>query len=351
MREAKLMDETESVSKNNQAVEIVPDQTDEELITVDGEEVHDDPEETKIRQTVKQAAPVSDHSELTTSLAVLKDYKSAGATQLVTALESLADLGHEIDFGAVIVRPEYLRNLISILEDKQRSPAARETAVRTIGASLRNNPDAIKEVLGHKVTESLLKTLNELNTPDLAKNPALNKLSGRLVYALGSLVSTGEGDAAIYGESDHEYITSNGGDILRKNFKFAGPDVQRKTATFVADRALSSVWPIGELRKWSTFFQNELLTDAFDDSTKSTVLETLIKMHEFAPDPSNEQQVLKKRDHTVPDEELSVDDSFLNWLAGQASSASDTELRAEVKRARHQVFGNPLASRKNFEDL
>lgn len=349
LQEAKLLDEEDQTQE--QGV-VLLDEDEEELTTVDGETVHDDPEESAIRQNVKQAAPVSDHSELSTSLAVLQKYKSAGESKLLAALESLADLAHEIDFGTVIVDSANLKNLMAIVQDSKSSPATRETAVRTIGASLRNNPEAVKLTLGSKVTESLLKTLHELNKPGLSRDSASNKLVGRLVYALGSIVSTGEADPTVYGESDHAYISSNGGDVLRQSFQVAGPDVQQKIATFVSDRALSPVWPITELRYWSSFLQKELSEGKLTESAKESVLDTLVRMHEFAVDqPHGEQQTLRKRDHAVEEEELKVQDSFLNWLVKQADTASDKETKQSLLRARHEVFGNPLARRKNFDDL
>lgn len=347
VQEAKLLDD--SVPDNSQAVEIVPDQDHEELIVLDDEVAHDDPEDAVIKETLRTAAPVSDYSELSTSLAVLQSYKTADGPKLTAALEALADLGHEIDFGVKIVQPESLVPLLHIVKEPSFSQSDKEIAVRVIGASLRNNPAAIKNTFGLKVTETLIEVIHQLATDSLHYDPAGNKLAGRIVYALGSLVSNGEGDPEIYGEADREYAQNHGGLILRRSFIAGGPDVKRKTAIFVSDRAL--LWPVAEIRDWSDLFQKELIQGQLDTSTKEAVLETLVKMHEFAPDTQSEQQVLRKRDHSVAEEELPVDDRFLNWLSKQASSDSDEVYLNEVKRVRHQVFGNPLAARKAFDDL
>ena len=355
LQEAKILDEEEASS---QAVELVEnDPEGEQLITVEGETVHDedDLEDSIIRQHVKAAAPVSDHSELTTSLALLQNHKTVSTGDLTKALESLADLGHELDFGVTIVKPENLEILLSIVQDSKVSPAVREIAVRVIGASLRNNPDAIQSTIGSKVAETLLKSLDSVvSSSSLSSDQQMNKLAGRLVYALGSVINSGEGDSDVYGEADGEYAAISGGAILRRVFTSGGPDVKRKCTVFVSDRVLSSNWHITELREWSTVFQQALTAGTLDDSTKTLVFEAIIKMHEFIPDSkaSGEQQVLRRRNHQAAEEELPVEDDFLNWLAGQASSKNaDKEFLTEVKRVRHEVFGNPLARRKDFDDL
>lgn len=358
LQEAKILDENEPEPVDSTAVELVPDNDTEDLIELDDHpEPEDNPEDSIIRQNIKAAAgaPVQDHSELSTSLAVVKNYKTTDISNLTSALESLADLAHEIDFGSRIMDTNNLPVLLSIVQDKQTPLSVQEIAVRVIGASLRNNPDALKHALGFKVTKTLLDALDNQTTVasqgSLAADPASNKLAGRLIYALGSLVSSGEGDPEVYGEADREYFTYHGGNILRRAFVTGGPDVKRKGAVFVADRALTASWPVEELREWSTIFQKEISAGKLDSSTQEVVLEALVKMHEFAIDPVNEQQVLKKRDHTTPEEELPVEDDFLNWLASEADSNGHSEYLSEIKRVRHQVFGNPLASRKAFDDL
>lgn len=347
VQEAKLLDD--SIPDNSQAVEIVPDDDHEELIILEDEESHDDPEDAIIQETLRTAAPLSDHSELSTSLAVLQSYKTVDGSKLTAALEALADLGHEIDFGVKITKPESLAPLLHIVKEPSFSSSDKEIAVRVIGASLRNNPAAIKNTFGLKVTDTLIETIHELGTDDLQYDTAGNKLAGRVVYALGSLVSNGEGDPAIYSEADREYTESNGGLILRRLFWAGDSDVKRKIAVFASDRVL--LWPVADLREWSKELQTALAHDKLATATKEAVLETLVKMHEFAPDTHNEQQVLRKRDHTVAEEELAVNPHFLHWLADEAASKGDEDYLKEVKRVRHQVFGNPLAARKAFDDL
>ncbi|KAF5100584.1 hypothetical protein D0Z00_001203 [Geotrichum galactomycetum] len=357
LQEAKLLDEsdkTETEDPNNKAIEVIVDE-EEGLIPLEDEPEapEEDESDVKLKHQVKYLE--SSHHELSPSLETLQNYKTATAPALTSALESLADLGHELDFGALIAKQENLKPLLNIVQDASLLPSVRETAVRALGASLRNNPDALKAASTSKITTLLITTMKSIlnNSNSISTDTQNNKLVGRLIYALGSTVGTGQGDETLYQGANAEYSQAEGNSVLRQAFETAGADVKRKTANFISDRILT--WPIAEAQKWSNTFQNELTQNKLDESTKSVVFETLVKMHEFSLDEQEqlqgEQQVLRKRNNRNSEEELPVDDKFLNWLIKQAEDKNaDEDLIKEAKRVRHDVFGNPLARRKAFED-
>lgn len=356
LQEAKLLDEsdkTDTEDPNKKAIEVVVNE-EEGLIPLEEEkEVPEDESDVKLKHQVKNLE--SSHHELSPSLETLQNYKAATAPVLTSALESLADLGHELDFGALIVKQENLQPLLSIIQDTSLLPSIRETAVRALGASLRNNPDALNAASTHKITTLLITTMKSIldNSSSISTDAQSNKLVGRLIYALGSIVGTGQGDETLYAGANAEYFQAEGNSVLRQAFETAGPDVKRKIANFISDRILA--WPIAEAQKWSNTFQNELTQNKLDEYTKSAVFETLVKMHEFSLDKQEplqgEQQVLRKRNNRNAEEELPVDDQFLNWLVKQAEDKNaDEDLIKEAKRVRHDVFGNPLARRKAFDD-
>lgn len=356
LQEAKLLDEsdkTDTEDPNKKAIEVVVNE-EEGLIPLEEEkEVPEDESDVKLKHQVKNLE--SSHHELSPSLETLQNYKAATAPVLTSALESLADLGHELDFGALIVKQENLQPLLSIIQDTSLLPSIRETAVRALGASLRNNPDALNAASTHKITTILITTMKSIldNSSSISTDAQSNKLVGRLIYALGSIVGTGQGDETLYAGANAEYFQAEGNSVLRQAFETAGPDVKRKIANFISDRILA--WPIAEAQKWSNTFQNELTQNKLDEYTKSAVFETLVKMHEFSLDKQEplqgEQQVLRKRNNRNAEEELPVDDQFLNWLVKQAEDKNaDEDLIKEAKRVRHDVFGNPLARRKAFDD-
>lgn len=356
LQEAKLLDEsdkTDTEDPNKKAIEVVVNE-EEGLIPLEEEkEVPEDESDVKLKHQVKNLE--SSHHELSPSLETLQNYKAATAPVLTSALESLADLGHELDFGALIVKQENLQPLLSIIQDTSLLPSIRETAVRALGASLRNNPDALNAASTHKITTLLITTMKSIldNSSSISTDAQSNKLVGRLIYALGSIVGTGQGDETLYAGANAEYFQAEGNLVLRQAFETAGPDVKRKIANFISDRILA--WPIAEAQKWSNTFQNELTQNKLDAYTNSAVFETLVKMHEFSLDKQEplqgEQQVLRKRNNRNAEEELPVDDQFLNWLVKQAEDKNaDEDLIKEAKRVRHDVFGNPLARRKAFDD-
>lgn len=110
-------------------------------------------------------------------------------------METLSDLGHELDYGARIAGGGS-KQLISIIQSSAVTDDLKEIAARALGASLRNNPSAIEKVSDLNVVKSLLEAVE--NSKD-------DTLTGRLVYAVGSIVSNGEGDMSIYKRHDDEF--------------------------------------------------------------------------------------------------------------------------------------------------
>lgn len=357
LQEAKLLDETENADAkdaNNKAIEVVVDE-EEGLIPLEDEPKTPEEDEVDLQLKHQVKNLESSHHELSPSLEILQNYKTATSIALASALESLADLGHELDFGTLIVKQEYLKPLLSIVEDFGYLPSVREIAVRALGAALRNNPDALKAASNTKITTVLIKTLQSVleKSNSISTDTQNNKLVGRLIYALGSTVGTGQGDDTLYKGANAEFVKADGSTVLIQAFNNAGTDVKRKIANFISDRVLT--WPFSEAQRWSNTFQAELARNKLDESTKTVVFESLVKMHEFSLDEQakhqGEQQILRKRDNRNTEEELPVDDHFLNWLIKQTESKNiDENLIKEAKRVRHEVFGNPLGRRKAFED-
>lgn len=365
LQEAKLLDESDS--NDSKAIEVVVPESEELIPIIDDnddliadsiEDTEQIDDEKEFKHTVKQAGSSSAAGDLEPSLEVVKASSSRSSDELSRALETLADLGHELDFGSIIAQPSNFEPLVAIALDSNLSPSVREISLRAIGASLRNNPDALKLVRESQITKQLLMGLSQIlssfSASSLASDTSNNRLAGRFVYALGSVVGTDQGSADLYSKANADYTNSNGGSVLRKLFEQGGGDVKLKVAQFVTDRVMG--WTREEARAWSFVFQTELANNSVTDDVRGVLFSTLVKMHEYTLDETahngkdSQQQVLRKRDNRNQDEELPVEDNFLNWLAEQTTKKGSDEFVKEAIRVRHEVFGNPLARRKAFID-
>lgn len=360
LREAKLVDSSDGSDVN--AVEIkIPDTQEalKELKVVEEEEekvanakieelledipVEEDSEADRaLRDKIRLSSSSGQTSQLQLSIESVQKYRTLDARKLAQSLEVLAELGHELEFGAKIVDSS-ANHLLAIIKSKDIPTTTREIAARVLGASMRNNPGALSKVSGNDIVKSLLDTIDTSNN---------SQLNGRLIYAMGSVVSNGEGDGSA-SKRDTDYLENRGGEVLRRAFTGGNSDLKRKISTFVFDRALKLVWPDQEFVDWSDTFQDALVKNDLIGEDKLRVFEALTEMHEYTVEPQ-EGDIVKRG----VSEMLPVRDDFLQWIAresdyykGRSVDVDGTEgqYKDEILRARHNVYGNPLAARKNEE--
>ena len=209
------------------------------------------------QQAWQEKSSQSDQDVFGTALQhLLNDLPSADE---ISNLESLA---HDREYGVKLVQLDPLSRLLQIAELVDESNI-RQCAVRIIGSSLWNNPEAMKAVEG----TDLIRRLVELLTTE--KDAGVRS---SLIFSL-SAATSGE-----YGIK--EFMLSQGSLKLRTIFTGGEPEERGKCATFVEDnlpsnRAINGVDQ--ELALWCTLFQEYLQKNA-GDTTSEKVLSSLMSV-------------------------------------------------------------------------
>jgi nucleotide exchange factor SIL1 len=177
-------------------------------------------------------------------------------------ISNLESLAHDREYGVKLVQLDPLSRLLQIAELADESNI-RQCAVRIIGSSLWNNPEAMKAVEGTDLIRRLLELLSTEKDVGVRSS---------LVFSL-SAAAAGE-----YGIK--EFMFSQGSLELRTIFLGGEPEEQRKCATFVEDnlpsnRAIDGVDQ--ELVLWCRVFQEYLQKNA-GDATSENVLSSLMSV-------------------------------------------------------------------------
>ncbi|RIA87445.1 armadillo-type protein [Glomus cerebriforme] len=119
--------------------------------------------------------PSSDHIQFELYISQLQN--SSSLQVLVSALDGLEDLVHELDFGIKLAKGQGIISILSLLDHD--SAQIKKKAAIVIGTAMQNNPTAQDDVKHLRIVSRLLDRLS--NETDV-------KVSIRLIYALSSIV-------------------------------------------------------------------------------------------------------------------------------------------------------------------
>ncbi|KAK7204698.1 hypothetical protein BZA70DRAFT_279794 [Myxozyma melibiosi] len=283
---------------------------------------------------------------------------------LLTALRTIEDYAHEIDFGIKLADPETVTDFLAILGSHPHAPV-RALAARVIGSSLRNNAPALDIAAPARVVSYLLSALESENDAEVRK---------RIMFALAS---------SIHGRfGRQEFWSQNGGEILRRKFYTdgVGEDYMGRCGTFVEDSFVNSESESSSASQASNEIQKEmgLWCAAFQDAlSQDNISSTDARDKIFSA-----LSAIKSKYPTY----CPVQDSFRAWIAAKVDQRAALKQRyrsdagaaekadelpnsglatrdedGEVSGAemgfldklfvsRHSLFGNPKAMRKAFDD-
>ncbi|CAJ0864298.1 833_t:CDS:2, partial [Entrophospora sp. SA101] len=162
--------------------------------------------------------PHSDHILFDEYVSQLEKPTSHPLTILISVLDGLEDLVHELDFGIKLTKEFGLKYLISLLNFD--SDEVKQKAAMVIGTALQNNPSAQNNAINLNLVPYLLDKFSKENNL---------KVSSRLLYALSSLVRGNE--YAI------QFIKNNQGLETLTNVytKFDDNEFKAKFAVFISD--------------------------------------------------------------------------------------------------------------------
>lgn len=189
---------------------------------------------------VIRPSPVNagESSTFTTSRNILNRVGPADPKILLSALETLEDLSHDIYWGLKLVDDaQTVRTLINFLQFNTSDPSTRGAALLLFGTALQNNPTAIQTALSHCYNEKIPTGPLEAVIVALT-HEQLPSLLTRFIYVLSSLC---QDQAQLW-----KFVNQEGLDLLTTVFdpNHAGQDgkdkVRGKIANFVSDHFLQS---------------------------------------------------------------------------------------------------------------
>ncbi|KAI9782113.1 MAG: hypothetical protein M1839_005460 [Geoglossum umbratile] len=198
----------------------------------------------------------TEHELFTTSIEILNSITDKSPATLppilLSALETLEDLSHDLYYGQEIARNSTtLTNLLSLLLPPA-SPTIRATASLVIGSSLQNNPAALSLAFANNNIPLIANLLS-----DLSPNANHPKVQERILYAL-SAATRAPGQLTVF-------LKHSGMNLLRTTFNSstighadhdARDGVRGKIANFIKDYFLDELM-MGGGKEDGSFAQNE----------------------------------------------------------------------------------------------
>ncbi|RCK63277.1 Nucleotide exchange factor SIL1 [Candida viswanathii] len=257
--------------------------------------------------------------------------------RLNTALDTLEELSHDIEFGEKLTADKNIFQSLLRIADTVNDAKVEEKAYRIMGSSLRNNPEAINNLLANFDSDFVGNLFSQL----AAKDDILQKRILGIIQALSQ-----------NGHFTREYFSfdhSSGLDNLIEIFPQLGSESQVRASNILEDlqlfpvtndrRSLEDQDPESRVSK---FIQNSFVNNKLDENNFKPYFNQLAKLHEGNKD-------------------LKPTHDFLAWLAEEAElrkenkkrddySQADKDFDEFMLRARHEVFGNPMGMRKAIAD-
>lgn len=364
-REAKILDPNEDT--NNGSLEepvsdlVVSDISQEEQQQQEAEILEEQKGsiQQKIVDAYKDNGQVPDKPKPHVSIEDLNDYESAvnqlsfffedrNTAFLSKALDVLVDLSHDIEFGMKLSRDQSIFDILQKISHNLSPNEAdlKEKIFRIMGSTLRNNPEAVKNVLDKQSSSFMDAIFVELSSPENS-----DVIKKRILGVIQGLTSDDHfnfnyfhfgNDRSAYGISQliNVFPRLEQGTKLRlvnilEDIKIidlpvnVGGDKKSKEDSVKPDN------------KMSAFLQDYLRNGKVTTENQFKLFFTkLVEIHRA-------------------NKNLRPEYEFLEWLSAEASlrvdgikpndqlySRSDDEFDQEMLKVRHEVFGNPNAYRK-----
>lgn len=334
-KEAKLLDPN---SVHEQGV-VLSDNQDQEEEVVEGmsrKEMHAKIQQFKQRKASERSkASEADLNGFQSAVDDVVSY-SGDDQRLQMALETLDDLSHDIEFGARLTADKGIFTALLNIAHGSNDEKTEDKVYRIMAASLRNNPEA---------TDNALEQLSKKFVTDLllAIGTSSDIIQKRILGVVQALVQNNHFSSQYFlPHSAH----SDGLTYLVGTYLKLGADSKIRFLNIFEDLGLSqdierrSVPDVDA--EVSRYLQDSLASQEPSDSRLKVYFSELKRLHENNDDlkPSTE---------------------FMQWLTKEVETRKDLKKRddysteskdfdAEMLRARHEVFGNPMGLRKAIAD-
>ncbi|CAK7890826.1 nucleotide exchange factor Sil1p [[Candida] anglica] len=350
-REAKISEEDDS-NANTQ-----------DLVITEEPEIVEETMEEQIQRKIREAKENNSVKKPRASPEELNNYEAAvteihdsplgsnlDLDRISIALDTLIELSHDIEFGAKLTSDQRIfQDLLRIgtkVTNSLKMVDIQEKAYRIMGSALRNNPEAVDNVL-NKQSSTFLDTLfAQLRS---IQSDVLQKRILGVIHALT--------------QSDHfnaEYI--NGGGIgldkLVDTFPSLGQQSKTRLINILEDANLLNIDRSSNSKRviedstspeklYSDFLQDRLLSGKTNSETQLRLF--FNKLSEVHTNNKN----------------LKANKEFISWLAAESDTraksgknkerdssytSADQAFDRGMLEARHIVFGNPMGLRKAYAD-
>ncbi|RLV92347.1 Nucleotide exchange factor SIL1 [Spathaspora sp. JA1] len=335
-REAKLMDPNEDVESEQQEGIVVVEQEVEHSSTVAHNEQLIQEAIQKHKANSRSKVNIHDLNNFDSAIAEAGQYQVGGDLEKFwLALNTLEDLSHDIEFGVKITRDgPTIENLINVASSFQNLEIT-DQIYRIIGGSLRNNPEAIN---------NLLENIDVVYIHDLFRQLHDSKdIIQKRVLGIIQALTQNTSFANQYFSFDH----SLGLDDIVDIFPSLGPESRVRASNILQDLKLytppeSKREVIGPEQQFSSFIQKSLIEEKVNSNQMKQYFLKLVEIHTEAPS-------------------LKPSQDFINWLAQEVELRKDNKKRDDYSQkdkdfdrdmliARHEVFGNPMGLRKAIAD-
>lgn len=353
VREARIMDESYADGETDGGVVVVETEQDEEalqqehLAQLAQEHQEQQLEKEEIARKVAEfknkrvRASPEEITDFDSALAALYTYEEdAGAVEV--ALDVLEELSHDIEFGVRLTADKLTFDVLEAIVESG-TDSVREKAYRVMAASLRNNPDAVTNVLSNQSSGFVSLLFAQLHA-DTTSHVIKKRILG-VVQALAA------DEHFRYNYFNVGQASTGGGfEHLVDVFPQLDDSARVRVINIFEDLRLIDTIDTGKGDKWS------IEHTALAENKMSVLLQQhlarnkLHSEHQFKVFFNHLVELHKTHKHLRPSSE------FLNWLAAEITgrqsgnrprdrlySGSDAAFDKTMLRARHEVFGNPLA--------
>ena len=257
--------------------------------------------------------------------------------RLHLALDTLEELSHDIEFGVKLTSYKTTFQSLLNIANSVSDPKVTEKVYRVMGSSLRNNPEAISNILTNFDKSYVDNLFEHLPNED-------DVLQKRILGIIQALVQNSH-FARQYFSFDH----SSGLNDLIAIFPKLGSSSKARASNILEDlqlfpatndrRSIEDQDPESQVSK---FIQNSFVGNKLDEKNFKPYFDQLVSLHEL-------------------NKSLRPSGDFLSWLAEEAESRKENKKRNDYSqedqefdeymlRARHEVFGNPMGLRKAIAD-
>lgn len=312
-KEAKLLDPNDSGSSDLIVVE--NDEAEREAIQQKIEEALNKYKQQK-KEYKRSAVEEEEYTDFSSALTEILTF-DADLGKVEKALDTLVELSHDREYGLRLTqRPTIFEKIHEIALEVQE-PSIKEKCYSVLGASLRNNPEAVANVLRNQPTifiDTLFGVLRDEGTSD--------KLQKRVLGVVQGL------------SSNAQFAQQRLGDLIAV-FPALGQQAKDRVAVILEDLELTEASDDSD-KSVSNFIQQSLAeAKARSEYQLKQFYKALVELHEPGL--------------------LKPTKQFLSWLSEEiekrkhATDAPDEAFNKFMLETRHTIFGNPNAARKADE--